>query len=253
MEQREKGLGRGNQNLKHSNGKGGKSLKGHTAAIDCLAVSKDGKLLASASEDKTVVIWDLAAGKETQTIKGHTDGVISVSFSPDAKQVVTTSLDKTVRVWDVAGAKEIADFKVERMAEVKDAKGKVSKVKELGREFTHAVFTNDGKKIVAGNLDGVIKIYDLNAKTEAKELKAHDGVLALALSPNGQKLATGGWDGTIKLWNVADGNLLKTIKAHVNPTRPDEGGTVNSLSFSPDGQLLASGGIDGTVKIWSVK
>ena len=232
------------------NGKGGKSLKGHAATIESLAISKDGKFLASASDDKTVILWDLAAGKETQTIKGHTDGVLSANFSPDGKQLVTTSADKTVRVWDIAGAKELVEFKVERIVEIKDVKGKDAKGKdvkqtELGREFTHAVFTSDGKKIVAGNLDGVIKIYDVESKKEDKELKAHEGVWALALSPDGTKLATGGYDQTIKIWDVATGKDLRTIKAHL--------GTVTTLSFSPDNQWLASGGIDGLVKIWSVK
>jgi WD40 repeat protein len=226
-------------------GKAGKPLLGHVADVEFLAISKDGKLLASASEDQTVKIWDIDAGKETQTIKGHTDFVTSVSFSPDAKQVVTTSKDKTVRVWEIAGAKEIASFKVERMVEVKDAKGKVSQVKEIGREFSNAVFTNDGKKVIAGNLDGVIKIYDVDGKKEVKELKAHDGVLSLAISSDGSKFATGGWDQTIKIWATNDGKELRTIKAHM--------GTVTALSFSTDAQWLASGSIDGTVKVWSVK
>jgi eukaryotic-like serine/threonine-protein kinase len=245
-------------------GKGAKSLMGHSATIESLAFSKDGKFLASASDDNTALIWDVAAGKTTQTIKGHTDAVISASFSPDGKQLVTTSKDKTIRVWDIAGAKELALFKVERTVEVKeqpkakDVKGK-DKAKdgkakdakapttqtELGREFTHAAFTNDGKQIVAGNLDGVVKIYDVEGKKEVKELKAHDGVLALALSPDGTKIATGGWDQLIKIWNASDGKELRTIKAHL--------GTVTALAFSADGQWLASGGTDNMVKIWSVK
>jgi WD40 repeat protein len=234
-------------------GKQGKGLTGHAQDVEGLAISKDGKSLASASEDNTALIWNLAEGKTTQTIKGHTDFVTSVSFNPEGTQVVTTSKDKTLRVWDVAGAKEIANFKVEREVEIKDAKGKVTKQKELGREFTHAVFSSDGKKVIAGNLDGAIKFYDVEGKKEERELKAHEGVWALALSPDGTKLATGGWDGTIKIWNVADGKDLKTIKAHPNPSDPFRGGTVTSVSFSSDGQWLASGSIDGTVRIWSVK
>ncbi len=242
-------------------GKGAKSLMGHSEAIESLTFSKDGKLLASASDDNTVLIWDIAAGKTTQTIKGHTDAVLSASFSPDGKELVTTSKDKTVRVWDIAGAKELALFKVERTIEVKeqpkakekgkdkgkakDDKGKVTETKELGREFTHAVFTSDGKKIVAGNLEGVIKIYDIADKKELKEIKAHDGVLGFALSPDGTKIATGGWDQLIKIWSVADGKELRTIKAHL--------GTVTTLAFSEDGQWLASGGTDNLVKLWSVK
>jgi WD40 repeat protein len=226
-------------------GKPGKSLVGHLDDIESLAISKDAKFLASASKDNTVKIWNMAAGKDIHTIKGHTDDVTSVSFSPDGKQIVTTSMDKTVRVWDIADAKEIASFKIERMVEVKDPKGKVSKVKEVGRDFTHALFTNDGKKVIAGNREGVIKIYDVEGKKEVQELKAHEGILALALSPDGSKFATGGYDWTIKIWDTATGMDLRTIKAHE--------GNVLTLSFSPNNLWLASGGIDGAVKIWSVK
>ncbi len=218
---------------------------GHLDDIESLAISKDGKFFASASKDNTVKIWDVAAGKDIHTIKGHTDDVTSVSFSADGKQIVTTSMDKTVRVWDIAGAKEIASFKIERMVEKKDPKGKVSQEKEIGRDFTHALFTNDGKKVIAGNREGVIKIYDVEGKKEVQELKAHEGVLALALSPDGSKFATGGYDWTIKIWDTATGKELRTIKAHE--------GNVLTLSFSPNNLWLASGGIDGVVKIWSVK
>ena len=233
-------------------GKPGTSLIGHNLNIEALAISKDGKDLASASDDGTAKIWSIASGKDTQTIKGHTDTVTGVSFSPDGKQLATTSLDRTLRVWDIAGAKEIASFKIERDVEIKDAKGKVTKQKELGRDFTGAVFSEGGKKLIAANRDGLIKIYDVEGKKELQEIKTPEGILTLALSPDGSKFATAGYDGVIKIW-TADGKALKTIKAHVNPLKSDEPGSVTSLSFSGDGMWLASGGIDGLVKIWSVK
>lgn len=238
-------------------GKPGKSIAGHSLNVEGLAISKDGKFLASASDDSTVKIWDLAKGAETQTIKGHGDTVTSVRFSPDGKQVVTTSKDRTLKVWDISGAKEIASFKVEREAEVKDPKAKDpkapgKKVKETGREFTCAVFTHDGKKIIAGNLDGEIKVYDVEGKKEVQEMKAHDGVWALALSADGSKIATGGYDGTIKIWTVGDAKPMRSIKAHADSVK-NEPVTVTSVSFSPNGEWLASGGIDGLVKIWSLK
>jgi WD40 repeat protein len=240
-------------------GKSGKSQPAHSEDVLFLSLSKDGNHLATASQDKTVKIWDFPGLKDTQTVKGHSDYVTSVAFSPDGKQIVTTSFDKTLRVWTVADAKEIANFKVEHEIEgpkdpkSKDPKAKGKMIKVAGGDFTSAVFTSDGKKVIAGNRDGVVKIYDVEGKKELQELKAHEGVLVVALSPDGNKFATGGYDGTIKIWNAADYKLIKTIKAHVNPNRTDEPGNVLTLSFSPDNQWVASGSTDGVVKIWSVK
>lgn len=233
-------------------GKPGPTLIGHTLNIDALAISRDGKELASGSEDATAKIWNIATGKDTQTFKGHTDSVTGVAFSPDGKQLATTSLDRTLRVWDIAGAKEIALFKIEREVETKDAKGKITKTKELARDFTGAAFTADGKKVIAANRDGMIKIYDIEAKKELQEMKAAEGIVAFAITSDAGKFAVGGYDGLIKIWS-AEGKELKTIKAHVHPTRTGEPGPVISLSFSPDGASLASGGVDGVVKIWSAK
>src|SRR3954452_12808884 len=69
------------------------TFKGHTAAVTCVAVSPDGKTLASASSDKTIKLWDVATGKQRATLKGHTDGVSSVAFSPNGKTLASGSLD----------------------------------------------------------------------------------------------------------------------------------------------------------------
>jgi WD40 repeat protein len=221
-----------------------KSLIGHDLNVDAIAISKDGKQLATGSDDGTVKIWDIAMGKDTQTIKAHGDTVTGVAFSPDGKEIATTSLDRTLKVFDIAGAKEVASFKIEHEVEVKDPKGKVTKKKETARDFTGVVFSNDGKKLIAANRDGLVKIYDVAGKKDVKEFKAPEGVLALAVNADGSKIATGGYDQSIKIWN-ADGKDLQTIKAHL--------GNVTSLSFSPNSQLIASGGTDGVVKIWAVK
>ena len=76
-------------------GKQIRSIKGHTDAIEGLALSKDGKFLAGASEDQTVKIWDLATSKDVQTLKGHTGMVQAVAFTHDGKKLATASM--TVR------------------------------------------------------------------------------------------------------------------------------------------------------------
>ncbi len=66
-----------------------------------MAFSPDGKTLASASEDNTIKLWDMATGKEQTTLKGHGNWVQSVAFSPDGKTLASGSIDKTIKLWEV--------------------------------------------------------------------------------------------------------------------------------------------------------
>lgn len=252
-------------------GKMERALHGHADAIEAAALSRDGKILVTASVDQTAKVWDVAGGKETQTLKGHTGAVLTIAITADGKKVATGSADRTVKIWDAVTGKELASFKIERIVKVpapktmdkdkkpaakdkkveakdkkKEADPKAKKeteVKELGRDFTAVAFSPDGKRLAAGNLDGDIKIYDVDGAKEVKEIKAPDGIWALAFTADGAKLASGGWDKTIKIWDVASGKDLNTIKAHME--------TVTALVFTADGQQVISAGLDGMVKIWN--
>ena len=78
-----------------------KTLTGHQVEVWSISFSPDGKTLASASGDKTVRLWDVAAGKAIKTLLGHQGQVRSISFSPDGKTLASASYDKTVMLWNL--------------------------------------------------------------------------------------------------------------------------------------------------------
>lgn len=246
---------------------------GHALTLTSVALSADGRLLASASEDQTIKLWDTNAGTELRTLKGHTSAVNAVALSADGRLLASASKDNTAKLWDVAAGTELRTFKghkdnVHGVALSPDGRvlatgsfdrtinfWDVGSGKEL-RTLTVAgavfvvVFSTDGKLLVSGGGGGAVNVWDAMTGKLMRSLAAHkEAVQALALSRDGKLLATGSADETVKLWDVSSGRLLRAFTLHTNDPMA---GMILSVAFSPDAQTLAAGTLVGAVKLWRV-
>ena len=103
--------------------------------------------------------------------------------------------------------------------------------------------SKDGTLAATAGYDGLVKLWNLPARTLKSDLQKHKGwVRSLDFSTDGTRLATAGEDGTVVVWDTSNGKELKTIAAHAGP--------VTSVAFSPDGKTIATGGGDKLVKLW---
>jgi WD40 repeat protein len=202
-------------------------IQGHLGKVAALAFAPLGKILATASVDKSVKLWEVATGKERTTLQGHGAEVTGVAFTSDGKTLASASADKTVKLWDG------------RTGELR------ATLRGYAGEVTAVVFSRDGRVLATGCTDGSIKLWDTARKRELITLAGHaNGVTAVAFSPDSKTMATASGDETVKLWDLTAGKERLVLRGHKFG--------VSSVSFSPGGTFLATGSWDMSVKIWEV-
>lgn len=205
------------------------TLAGHTNYVIGVAISPDGRTLASCSYDKTIKVWHLGNGQLLGTLNAHAGWVSCLAISPNGKTLVSGSLDNTIKLWEVGSGNL-----------------RTTLTGHSGYIISLAI-SPDGKTLASGCFDNTIKLWHLETGNLIGTLTGHTGyVESLAISPDGTQLASGGGfdDNTINLWDLNSGNLIDTLKGHA--------ASVRSVAFTPDGKRLASGSEDKTIKLWDL-
>jgi WD40 repeat protein len=182
-------------------------------------------MVASAAEDATVIVDDVASGRTIVTLAADLSPLVAVAFNAGGDALATASRDGRVLLWENG----------ERKRPTRVVQG------EQGPMRTIAL-SPDGTLLAAGEANKVA-LWDLQGDGESHKLKGHEGpVTALAFLPGGSSLASGAEDGTVRLWDLDKAAALKVLKGHRGP--------VQALATTLDGDLLASASDDETVRLW---
>lgn len=215
-----------------------------------LAFSPDGNVLATGNDaDVSVRYWDLQ-GREIYTSIGGEDVMRDIAFSPSSSllafgtvNVYLTNYKSGEFLYDLShgGAFTQHDFFIPEG--------------QLESGWATALdFTNDGKILASGDLDGSLKLWNIDLALDddnsteelISDFKAHDyGTINSIDFSLENLLVSAGEDRTIRLWDSSGNSLGEPIRGHE--------GIVYSAQFTPNGQRLVSGGQDGTVRLWDLE
>ncbi len=197
-------------------------LRGHRDQVHAVAVTADGRRIASGSADRTVRIWSLdQKGSPSIILTGHTGPVRALAFVPRDASLLSAADDGQVFLWGFKTATSRGHF---------DA--------GVGPIVSLALGGASLRIAVAGQ-----KLRVRQANGNLVDCLGHQGpVLCTALSADGDLLLSGGSDNTVRLWRAETGEELCRFEEHTDK--------VQAVAFSPDGQTAYSGSADGTLRRW---
>ncbi len=161
-------------------------LTGHTNAVRCIAVSRDGRQAVTGGDDRTLRLWDLHSGREIQRWNGHRAEITSVALSDDGQHVVSGGRDQTLRLWDVRGGREVRSFAVPR-----------------GLIFGVA-FAPGGQSIASGHFDTTIRLWDVESGRELRRFSGHRQMIAAVAVTIEGRVISASHDQTLRVWDPAE-------------------------------------------------
>ena len=235
-------------------------------------VPRGAGLLAMASDDGRVALWDLVGRRMTGTALVHPPGVAIRGMvpGPDGRRLITRGDDGSIRCWDVETGGRVGET-LQHGPGVGDSSLALSpdgRILITGGEdglalrwelatgrridppmrhdapISAIAYSRDGQAIITGTRDGRLHVWDSGA-TRAVELPAQGTAVAgLAVSPSGESFAAGTAGGVVHMWD------LNMLRHPVQTTMLAE--AITRVAFHPGGQILATGQDDGTIRLWAL-
>lgn len=208
------------------------TFRGHKGCVDSVSFSPDSSIIASASWDGTIRLWETETGKLKEVFKAHNGHMHAVVFIAGGTKLLTCSDDRTAKIWLATGKATGKPFKL-----FMGHTGGVSSV---------AIDLASGDIIATASGDKTAKLWDIQTEKVLFTLTGHDNwVSGVDFSPNGRTLATCSYDCLAKLWSVERGECLHTFSGHND--------IVTCIAFAPDGSTIATGSRDCAVQVWDVR
>jgi WD40 repeat protein len=194
-----------------------RTFTGHTGAVGSVAIAPDGRTALSASQDKTLKLWNLTNGGTIRTFVGHTDVVRSVAIAPDGRTAVSAGDDGALLRWELATGNTMRAF--------------------VGHTDTvsSVEITPDGRAALSASYDRTLRLWDLASGKTIHTFEGHnDAVTAVAIAPDG-RTALSVTDDILRLWDLASGDTIRTFNT-------DGDGDLQAVAFLPDSRSALSGG-----------
>jgi WD40 repeat protein len=206
-----------------------KVLTNRTGAVRAVALSPDGRQLATGGFDAVITLWEVDSGNELATFRGHGKDVLSLLYAPDGERLFSGGADGTVRAWRAHPTRTPAPAVV--------PPGAVAAAVSRNGRFLPLYHTNT-------QFGSVLDLETLREGFRAQLAPSYwSNVQTWAISPDGQQVAFGKLDGSVEIW--ATGKLPRVLQAHSN--------ALAALEFSPDGSRLATAAKGGEVRVWEGK
>ena len=192
-----------------------------------ISFSPNGKLLACATPDNTLSVWDVEEGERIAHLTGHTALVSGVSFSPCSQFLTSGDKGGTLREWDINSRQQV----------------RVSS--EYAKYQVTPFYLSDGALLAAGVYDTTLAVWNVERNKKLGAMEYNQRLNAICFSNTGLRLAIAGTR-TIQVWTVEECSTIETvIHEHTAPC--------TLVKFSPDGETLAAGYWTGGIRLWDVE